>query len=305
MPDPVVSLSLPCFNAEKTLIDTLRSILAQTFDDWELLAIDDGSTDGTLAILQSIDDPRVRVLSDGTNKGRGVRLNESAQEAKGKYFARMDADDLMFPERLAKQVEFLDAHPDVDLLGAGLVSTDPERMLKGVRFAPERVTSPLQILKGEVLYHPTVTGRTEWFRTHPYLPEYVYSDDFALWTKAAGDVTIANLREPLLFYLEHEAFTYDKFRGRVRETRRAIRNHGPAAVGGLQTKALLLRWMVKDSVYRVFQWTGLWRHALRLVNQPLSAADRQRYEAVLQEILATELPKKGEKRKPLIRTDSH
>ena len=278
------------YNGEGHLERGLKSVLNQTFSDFEFIIINDGSTDDTLEILKSIDDPRVKVLSDGTNKGRGVRLNESSQKARGKYFARMDADDLMFPDRLAKQVAFLDAHPEVDLLGGGLVSTDPERNLKGVRFAPERVTSPLQIMRGEVLYHPTVTGKTEWFRAHPYLPEYLYSDDFALWTKAACDVRIANLQEPLLFYLEHEAFTYDKFKGRIRETRKAIREHGPPAVGAFSTGAILLRRVMKDSIYRLFQLTGLWSQVLRLVNKPLPATDRERYEAVLQEILATNVP---------------
>ena len=122
---PLVTIGLPCYNVEVTVLDTVRSVLAQTLNDWELVIVDDGSTDATLELVERIEDPRVRVLSDGVNKGRSVRLNDLHREARGKYVARMDADDLMFPQRLEKQVEFLEANPDIDLVGSGLVSVGP------------------------------------------------------------------------------------------------------------------------------------------------------------------------------------
>lgn len=261
---PAVTVGLPCYNAAETVAETVESILKQTFSDWELIAVDDGSADGTLTILRSFGDPRIRIVADGVNRGRCARLNQIAESAKGRYLARMDADDIMLPERLAKQVAFLEAHPAVDLLGGGLISIDAAGRARGMQLAPPRVSDARRILMGEVLYHPTVMARTQWFRTHPYLEGYVYSDDFALWAKHAGELRIANLQEPLIKYREHELFTYDKYRGRSRETLRALRTFGPRWVSPAKLRTLVLRRRLKDAVYWLFHATGLWGQAYRL-----------------------------------------
>ena len=289
---PTVTISLPCYNSEATLADALRSIWAQTFGDWELIAIDDGSADATPDILRSVAaaDSRVIVVADGRNAGRAARLNQAATLARGQYLARMDADDLMFPRRLARQVEFLEANADVDLLGAGVVSIDLATRPRGVRFAPARVRSPFRILAGEVLYHPVVTGRAAWFQENPYLEDYLYSDDFALWAKAASHLRIANLLEPLLFYREHGLFTHVKFRGRIAETRRALRRYGPPAVGRLLTMVLLLRRSCKDGVYELLHHLGLWRLSLYLSNRGITRRTGADYAGELATIRATEVP---------------
>src|SRR5512140_3729418 len=122
MSEPLVTIGLPIYNAGALLRDTLRSVFAQTLTDWELLAFDDGSTDGSGEVLRGLRDPRVRVLSEPENRGLAARLNFIHANARGRYIARMDADDLMHPERLARQVEFLAARSDVDVVGCALVS---------------------------------------------------------------------------------------------------------------------------------------------------------------------------------------
>ncbi|MGL5269675.1 MAG: glycosyltransferase family 2 protein, partial [Selenomonadaceae bacterium] len=112
-----VSIGLPFYNDEKTLRYTIQSILLQSYTDWELILLDDGSTDGSLAIAKSIKDKRVRVVSDNENKGLAVRLNEIANLANGQYLARMDADDLMHPDRIKEQVLFLEENPEIDVVG--------------------------------------------------------------------------------------------------------------------------------------------------------------------------------------------
>src|SRR4030066_138114 len=100
MSGPLVTVGIPFFNNQDTLPDAIRSIFAQSFQDWELLLLDDGSTDGSLQIAQSIDDPRVRVISDGCNRKLPARLNQIIDLARGQYIARMDADDLCGITRL-------------------------------------------------------------------------------------------------------------------------------------------------------------------------------------------------------------
>ena len=107
-------------NAALTLDAALRSILWQTFSDWELILVDDGSTDQTDRLLSQFGDARIHVVrgKDG-QKGLVTRLNECIDLARGKYVARMDADDIAYPERFERQVQYLETHPEVDLLGHG------------------------------------------------------------------------------------------------------------------------------------------------------------------------------------------
>ena len=111
-----VTIGIPFYNAKHTLADAIRSVFAQTFQDWELILADDGSTDGSAEIARMVDDPRVTVISDGMNRGLPYRLNKITELARADYIARMDADDLMHPERLTLQVQYLDANPAVDVV---------------------------------------------------------------------------------------------------------------------------------------------------------------------------------------------
>lgn len=282
---PLISIALPCYNAGNTIVHCLQSILGQSYQNWELLAMDDGSTDDTLERLHSFDDPRIRIISDGVNRGRSYRLNQAALLAKGTYYARMDADDLMFSDRLEKQIGFLLQHGDTDLLGTGIISIGDDLIPGGQRHAPARITNPYRILKGEVLYHPTVTGRTSWFLKHPYNEDYQDSEDFALWAKSAGNLSLANLQEPLLFYREKGSFSYEKYQGRRKATRRALYAYAPEQVGQMRTHLLLLRRYAKDLVYALFYSSGIWNKALKLPNTSLDRAEACRYRKILEEIL--------------------
>ena len=107
----LVSIGLPFFNAGRMLTAALQSIFAQSLEDWELILLDDGSSDKSLHLAASIQDLRVRLFSDGRNRGLSYRLNQSALLARGKYLARMDADDVMHPDRLRRQIGFCRSTP--------------------------------------------------------------------------------------------------------------------------------------------------------------------------------------------------
>ena len=117
MEAPLVSVILPFLNGGPAFEPALRSMLQQTYSNWELLLCDDGSSDGSLELAQSLHDPRVIVWSDGKTKGLAARLNECIGRACGAVIARMDADDISYPDRLRQQVAFLVAHPEVDVVG--------------------------------------------------------------------------------------------------------------------------------------------------------------------------------------------
>lgn len=117
MTRPTVSIVLPVYNAGSVLQQALLSLSHQTFRDWELILIDDGSTDGCLSGFRPADG-RIILIQDGANRGLAARLNEGIDHARGKYLARMDQDDIAYPERLEAQVNFLGKHPEIDLVAA-------------------------------------------------------------------------------------------------------------------------------------------------------------------------------------------
>src|SRR6266511_6459511 len=120
---PLVSIGLPVRNAEDTLAIALASVLLQTVGDWELLVLDDRSQDSSSKIARRIaeGDPRIRVLEASGASGLVPRLNQAVAAARGKFFARMDADDVAYPTRLERQLEFLGLNPTVDVVGTSML----------------------------------------------------------------------------------------------------------------------------------------------------------------------------------------
>ncbi len=201
---PAVTLLLPVFNSAATLGDTLASLLAQTFTDFELLVIDDGSTDDTPAILTSIRDPRLRVLRNPTRLRLAGALNRGIDEAAAPLIARMDADDLARPSRLERQVAFMRDTPHIALSGTWT------RHFGDRSKARETYPTSHDALRAFALFncpfaHPTVIFRTELFRQHNlrYDPTFYPTEDFELWTRVVHRFPCANLPHVLLDYRVH------------------------------------------------------------------------------------------------------
>ncbi len=166
---PLVSIGMPVFNCERTVAQAITSILNQTFKDWELLIIDDGSTDNTLEIATSFDDPRIIVTRGGENKRLPTRLNECISKASGAFFARMDGDDVAYPRRLQCQLEYLQGHPEVDLIGGWVLVFRNDGTALGARRGllthDQMWAHPW---KGVLMPHSTWIGKSEWFRRNRY-----------------------------------------------------------------------------------------------------------------------------------------
>ena len=177
---PAISVCMPMYNASAHLRECIDSILCQTFADFELLVVDDGSEDDSVAVVESYQDPRIRLIH--SRHDFIASLNLLLQEAKGKYIARMDADDIMMPDRLEKQFNYMEGHPDVDLMAGGMQLCGDKI---GVYSPVEKVTR----IKIDVLIehcaiaHPTVFLRKSIVvKKHlRYKQEYVYAEDYKLW----------------------------------------------------------------------------------------------------------------------------
>lgn len=201
-PAPAVTIAMPVFNGGAQLSAALASILAQTFTDWELLLIDDGSSDGAIETLPANLDSRISILSDGTNLGLAARLNQAIDLARGRYFARMDQDDIAHPERIEQQVRFMDANPRTDLLGAKCISISESGAILG-QFPFHATHSDIcrRPWLGFYLPHPTWLGRIEWFRRYRYAqPAPFRCEDQELLLRAHSDSQYHALDTALLAY---------------------------------------------------------------------------------------------------------
>lgn len=286
-----VTIGLPCYKVERTLPAALRSIFAQTYRDWELIIVDDGSPDRTLLIARAVRDPRVRVLADGQNRGLSARLNQIAAEASGELLARMDADDLMHPERLARQVALLNGNQDVDIVGSAVYSIDEQNKPVGMRGREPLNIDPRHVLAGEVWVHPTLMGRTVWFRDNPYDEAYLRAEDRELWLRTFRTSRFARLAEPLLFYREPlHASTLGNYLASCRTVRRIFRQYGPNICGWSHTGMLIAQSHMKGMIYRAFHALGWQGSLVRRRNGSITDAERCQAAALIAGILQTNVP---------------
>lgn len=278
MGQPLISVGLQFFNNADTIGSAVASILRQTYQNWELIIHDDGSTDGGLAIVERINDPRIKIFTDSTNKKRPIRLNESLDVARGKYYAVMDGDDIAYPCRLERQVAFLEAHPSIDLLGAGMLVFDHQGRALGKRQLP---TEHEQICRrpwmGFAIAQPTFMGKKAWFTSHYYDPRAtggVEDQDLLLRTHASS--RFANLPEILMGYREKDIYIRKIANSRLNFCRSLQRNWS-SQTGRLRLGLAVFVQCLKLGVDYTAVTSGLKYRLLSHRAQPLSSLELQEW----------------------------
>ncbi len=201
MSNPLVSVVLSVYNGEKYLDEAIESILNQSYENFEFIIIDDGSSDKSLEIIRSYDDKRIVVISR-ENRGLVSSLNEGIEIAKGRYIARMDADDISLATRIEEQVIFMERNSDVGICGTGVIGFGEE-----IKETPWLLSETDKTIKTELLFsscfaHPTVMIRRELMIKNElfYDEKFLHAEDFELWTRMAKYTKFANLKMPLLKY---------------------------------------------------------------------------------------------------------
>ncbi len=214
---------MPVYNCESTVAEAIASILNQTFQDWELVVYDDGSTDATAEVAREFRDPRIRVLEGEVNLGLAARLNQIAGGCKSDFFARMDGDDIAYPERLELQLETLEADPAVDLLGGSVIIIDQYGKAIGFRRALETHREicghPWRFSN---LVHVTWMGRTAWFKSNPYDASLINSQDRALLFRTRNRSRFAALPDILAAVREDRPVWSKLLRGRKHLVRSTV-----------------------------------------------------------------------------------
>lgn len=241
--DPAVSVLIPAYNGAGFIEETLASLSAQTFRDWEAIVVDDCSLDDTRAVVAAWPDQRVRLVCNAVNSGPVVTRNHALTQARGRYIAALDQDDLCLPDRFARQVAYLDAHPEVALLG-----TAANFLCEGV-VGPSNyaaVTTPALIAWLTRIVNPlvwsTVMMRGEVARTlDPFTrPEILYAEDFDLYRRVQAFGAIARLDEPLLLYRQHAGGASKRFIDTMRASAAAVLADAHADLLGERAAAIAI-----------------------------------------------------------------
>ncbi|MDQ3378779.1 MAG: glycosyltransferase [Actinomycetota bacterium] len=203
---PLVSVLLAVSNGERYLREALESVLRQTVTDLELIVVDDGSTDATPEVLSAVDDARLRVLRNDERGGLAASLNRGLDEARGRYVARLDADDIALPRRLERQLQRMVSGSQVAVVGSAVVDLDASGSPGALHLMPSgSVAVRWAALFSAPFFHPSVLIDREVLERHDlsYDPEYLESEDYDLWTRLLAHDDGDNLAEPLVLYRVH------------------------------------------------------------------------------------------------------
>jgi glycosyltransferase involved in cell wall biosynthesis len=291
---PKVTVVIPVYNRAQHVAAAIKSILAQSFTDFELLLIDDGSTDESVAVLKSYQDPRIRVVCNERNLGIPHTRNRALALARGEYVAMLDSDDTAVAHRLARQVQFLDRYPDYAVIGSWVgVIDDTHRSVRHIGILPVAAEE----VRARLLFHcslsqSSIMARTAILRAYRYSEDYVVCSDFDLWVRLARHYRLANLPEFLVTRRLHASRVTAGQAFVVKQKKSAIFRAQLAELGvpfndsDIERHFLLLR--LKNSALAAepayLDWADMWLQTLQAANARLACYPDPVFRRVLGEI---------------------
>lgn len=271
MSAPRLTVGVPFHDEEAYLEPAIRSILAQTFEDFELVLVDDGSTDRSLEIARSFDDPRIVVHSDGRRRHLAARLNEIVQRSRGRCVARMDADDVCHPTRLQQQVDRLEADERLDAVGTLAALVDESEEAFAVVGSGTLPSTRGQVLAHGLLIHASMVARREWLLANPYDATLTLAEDRELWWRTFETSRFEVI--PSVLYVirvlpEEDAAFLAGYQEALRQNRALFLAHGPSAAGLLTTARIVAGTYAKSAVAAVAARAGVLRRLVRRRGRP-------------------------------------
>ena len=266
-PLPFVTIGISFYNAEATLLDAVRSVFAQTHTNWELILIDDGSSDRSLELARSISDPRVTVHSDGKNRKLAGRLNQLVGLAQYDFIARMDADDMMAPNRIETLLKILCVDEKYDLASCGTYSIKDDGSFNGYRGKAQKNYTFAELLnKSQGFLHAGLVARKTWYQRNRYDERLPLGQDTELWLRSAraNDFRAISVAEPLYMYREEGNVTARKLLLAYR-----IERNNYASL--IDNKVLKFKYIgksiVKTCIVKIIQVTGTLDYLLHRRNK--------------------------------------
>lgn len=221
---PLISVVMSVFNSESYVKEAIDSILNQTLGDFEFIILDDGSTDGSVDIIQKYTDSRIHFIRNERNLGLRDSLNRGIRLAEGKYIARMDSDDIASAKRFEIQAGYMEQHPDVVMCGGNINYLIDGKLKKNKEIFPLSFQEiRIALIRYNCFFHPTVMLRTDFVREHELYYQRTFADDYDLWIRIMNQAVLSgklmiNLPEIFLYYRIHSA----NFGKRKREIAREV-----------------------------------------------------------------------------------
>lgn len=283
MNKPLITIAIPFYNNEATILDAVKSVFVQTYQNWELILLDDGSTDNSLAIVKGINDDRIVIVSDGINRGLVYRLNQIPSLANGKFLARMDADDLMHPNRLEKQVTLLLSDSSIDLVDTGTYSITEDDNPVGIRGLESISYQSDKVLKKAMLLHASIMGKTEWFKLNPYNPEYLRAEDYELWCRTFTFSNFKRIQEPLYIVREGRV-NIKNYVQSIKTVKKIFNVYGPEILDKSELRKEVLKTHFKIGLYTIFGLLNMQHLLSKMRNQPLTAKQRLHLLQIIKQI---------------------
>jgi glycosyltransferase involved in cell wall biosynthesis len=215
---PLVSIVMPCYNAEKYFKEAIESVINQTYKNLEIVLVDDGSTDGTSELLNKYAEkvPQIKIISNEKNLGLIASLNKGVAASKGEYIARMDADDISVSDRVEKIMNVFFQMPEVEVVSAAnfMISLKGKILLQTVPKATRIKALKFVSFFSTPIVHACVIVKSHVFKENPFNPDYIHSEDYELFSRLIFlGVKMFNLKEPLYYIRinpDSVSFKYEK-----------------------------------------------------------------------------------------------
>lgn len=287
---PLVTIALPFYNDSSTIVDAVKSVFAQTYQNWELVIIDDGSTDNGYDLIKNIRDPRVQIIKGEKNEGISYRSNQVVELAKGEYVAKLDADDMMAKNRIEYQIEYLVANPTVDVVDTAMYSLSREAVPDGKRGFEELHKNPKLLVKSAYMLNGAVLAKKEWFKQNKYDGSYFRAEDYELWVRTFEHTNFARIPKPLYFVREGRV-SLKNYLNTNKTLRKIYRIYGAKYNSFYTIIKLICYSYIKDWLYILFTKFNMQHLLVRTSrNQPISNDEVLAVTSEIAEIRSIKLP---------------
>ena len=286
---PMITVGIPIYNAEEYLDNAIKSVLAQSYPHWELILVNDGSTDGSVDIAKKYlgIDSRIRLIDDGLNKKLPARLNQIIKEAKYEYIARMDADDLMAVDRLQKQIELLVNNPTIDLVTTGMYSIDNNNNIVGKRILKNQRMTSVEMLGGLTnLLHASLLAKKDWCLRNLYIEDNALAEDYELWLSSniKNDLKYFVLEEPLYYYREGENVKKEKMIKGYSTQIEVINRYYTGVISKYSKNQIVFKFFLKKIIVKMLHFFNLMKILEKKRVEKINVIDENNFQENLKKI---------------------
>jgi glycosyltransferase involved in cell wall biosynthesis len=262
---PLVSVLMPCWNSAGTLPAALASLQAQTYENWECILVDDGSTDDPASVVAAAADPRIRYIRLDSNRGRGAARQVALERANGELVAMLDADDWLYPGKLGAQVCVMLRYPELSLVSTGMAIVDARNELCGVRRSRSSKDLILRRDQARALRAPAMPFAPSMLRADRakktgFDASYPIAEDLEFLLRFTTGQAHGILPEIAYVYNEHSSNTVDKVSASLRETQRVFSQY--RSQFPMSSRLRVLETAAKVAIYRLHWYTGAWRYVI-------------------------------------------